>query len=207
MKRNKANWVVSSQLFLQHLVSKPLSLFLALMGMGLVAFAIYERWLGNVYITRLNYVDSTTLILIGLLLLRAVTKLDNKNDLETASMGIISVVSFIFAYEMVYKWSFYFYPWRMPPGELREFILQIWVSMVVMAGFAAGILRFSLGSKIALLIFLVGWVIWLSLGFPQLSDGNSFYVPLVNIQLSWGGIYAINRLTKVALFFFYFLLF
>jgi hypothetical protein len=192
---------------MRRLAQKPLSLLVAFLGLFMIIYALYGRWGGNIYVARLNYIDGTTLIMVALLLLRAVIKLNDDSDLQTVSIGLISAVSFVFAYEMIYKWSFFFFPWRMPPEELREFIIQISVSLVVIAGFSQGIFHLRVGSKIALVIFAVGWLIWLAVGFPQLVDGKIFYVPLVEIPFSGGMIYALNRLTKIALFLFYFLLY
>lgn len=192
---------------MRRLAQKPLSLFVVLLALSMIFYALYDRWQGNIFVARLNYLDGTTLIMVALLLLRAVTRLTDESDLQTVSIGLISAISFVFAYEMIYKWSFFFFPWRMPPDELREFIIQISVSLVVLAGFAQGIFRITLGSKIALVIFALGWIFWLAVGFPQLLDGLNIYVPLIEIPFSWGMIYTFNRLTKVALFLFYILLY
>ena len=192
---------------MRRLAQKPLSLLVAFLALFMIIYALYGRWGGNIYVARLNYIDGTTLIMVALLLLRAVIKLNDDSDMQTVSIGLISAVSFVFAYEMIYKWSFFFFPWRMPPEELREFIIQISVSLVVIAGFAQGIFHLRVGSKIALVIFAVGWLIWLAVGFPQLLDGLNFYVPIVKIPFSWGMIYTLNRITKVALFMFYFLIY
>ena len=178
-----------------------------LLSLGLIAYAVYGWLQGDIYVVRLNYVDSSTLVMVGLLLLRAVTKLDVQSDLQTVSIGLVSAISFIFAYEALYKLSFYFLPWHMPPEELRAFILQVAVSLVALAGFAQGIFRFTRGSKIALAAFIGLWVVWLAVGFPQLRDGLNVYLPLIGVPSSWGMIYALNRLTKLALFLFYFLLY
>ena len=193
--------------FMRRLVSKPFSLIMFLLSLGMIAFAVYGWLHGDIYVARLNYVDSSTLVFVGLLLLRAITKLEKQSDLQTVSIGLVSVISFIFAYEALYKLSFYFFPWRMSPEELRAFIIQVAVSLVVLAGFAQGIFRFTRGSKIALAAFIVLWVIWLAVGFPQLWDGLNVYSPLIGVPSSWGMIYALNRLTKVALFLFYYLLY
>lgn len=192
---------------MRRLAQKPLSLFVVLLALSMIFYALYDRWQGNIFVARLNYLDGTTLIMVALLLLRAVTRLTDESDLQTVSIGLISAISFVFAYEMIYKWSFFFFPWRMPPDELREFIIQISVSLVVLAGFAQGVFRITLGSKIALAIFALGWMIWLAVGFPQLLDRLTIYVPLIEIPFSWGMIYTFNRLTKVALFLFYILLY
>jgi len=193
--------------FLNRLIEKPLSLFVILLALGLIFYAFYDRWQGNLFVARLDYVDSTTLIMVALLLLRAVVKLGDESDLQTVSIGLISALSFIFFFEMIYKLSFFIFPWHMPPGELREFVIQISVALVVIVGFAQGIFRFTLGSKIALGLFIAGWFFWMVVGFPQLGDGLIFYTPLIDIPFSWEMIYAMNRLTKFFLFMVYFLLY
>jgi hypothetical protein len=185
--------------FAGRLSQKPISLLAGIVAVGTIVFSLYHRVLGNVYIERLHYVDSTTLIMVGALVLRAVTKLDRKGDLETSSMALIGALSFLFAYEAIYKWSFYFFPWQMPPEELREFVLQVAISLVVFAGFAQGAFGITGPSVIAACVFVAGWAFWLIVGFPQLWDGQRVYPSVIHLRLTPVVIYNLNRATKVAL--------
>ena len=185
--------------FFARLGHKPITLLGALFAAAAVLFSLYQRAIGNVYIGRLNYVDATTLIMVGVLLLRAVTKLNHESDLETASMALIGALSFVFAYEAIYKWSFYFLPWRMSPGELREWVIQIAISLVVTSAFARGTLRLTRASALAAAAFAVGWIIWLLVGYPQLADGGNIHPAVIDIPFTPGLVYAVNRGTKLAL--------
>ena len=185
--------------FVARLTHKPISLLAALFSVAVILSSVYQRAVGNVYIGGLNYVDGTTLIMVGVLLLRAVTKLDHESDLETASMALIGALSFVFAYEVIYKWSFYFMPWRMSPGELREWVIQIAISLVVLSGFARGTLRLTRASALAAAVFAIGWITWLLVGFPQLADGGNIHPAIIDMPFSPGSVYAVNRGTKVAL--------
>ena len=185
--------------FVGRLSHKPISLLAAVVAVGTILFSLYHRAIGNIYIERLHYVDGTTLIMVGVLVLRAVTKLDRENDLETACMALIGALSFLFAYEAVYKWSFYFFPWQMPPEELREFLLQVAISLVALSGFSHGTFGISGASAIAACLFVAGWAFWLMVGFPQLWDGQSVYPGIIQIPFTPGMIYSLNRATKAAL--------
>jgi hypothetical protein len=185
---------------------KPLTLLTALTSLGAILYAIFQIVREGVYINSLNYVDGTTLIMLALLMLRGVQKLRNESDLQTVSLGIIASVSFVFCFEAIYKLSFFGIPWRMPPADLREFIIQVGVTLVALAGFAQGKFRFTRGSKIALAIFAILWAFWLSLGFPQLWDNQPQFDALINLPLTASMVYYLNRAAKVALFFVYFFL-
>ncbi|MCJ7626467.1 MAG: hypothetical protein MUO76_23490 [Anaerolineaceae bacterium] len=196
-----------SKEFISRLTRKPLSLATTILALGAILYSVYLRAIGNIYIERLNYVDVTTLILVAILLLRAVTKLADRSDLQTFSIALISVLSFIFSYEAIYKWSFYFLPWRMPPEELREFVIQVAISLVILAGFAEGKYRFSRASKITAIAFVLFWTFWLLVGFPQLWDDKNIYPAILNIPFTHGMIYTLNRVTKIMLFLGYYFLY
>lgn len=194
---------IYSKEFLGRLRRKPFSLTTTLLALGIIIYSLYHILIGNIYLSELNYVDGTTLIMVGILMLRAVKRLENDSDSQTVSIALISILSFLFTYEAIYKWSFYFFPWRMPPEELREFIIQVGIGLVVLAGFAYGKFEINITSKIFLTVFVAGWIFWLLIGFPQLWNGETFYSPIWNIPFTWGMIYYLNRLTKISLFFVY----
>ena len=193
--------------FLNRLVKKPLSTLAALVALFTIVYPIYQWGTGSIYVEQLNYIDSTTLIMVGLLFLRGIKKLDQEQDLGTFSTTLLNVISFLFCYEAIYKLSFYIFPWKMPPEELREFTIQVGITLVVLAGFAYKKFKLSKTSIIFLSAFVLGWITWLSIGFPQLLDLQPYYKPLVEIPLTWQTIYIINRATKFALFLAYFFLY
>ena len=193
--------------FLGRLGRKPLSVATTLLALGTILYAVYQRAFGNIYIERLNYVEGTTLIMVGILLLRAVRKLKDNSDLQTVSTALIGALSFIFVYEAIYKWSFFFYPWRMPAEDLREFVIQVAIGLVVLAGFAEGKFRLNRASKIAAIAFVIGWIIWLLVGFPQFWDGKNIHTAILNIPFTKDMIYSLNRATKVSLFLVYYFIY
>jgi hypothetical protein len=191
----------------QRNLKKPLSLLSAVIALGTILYVIFQLIRGQIYLERLNDIDGTTLILVALLMLRGVYRLREEADLQTVSLSLIASVSFIFGFEAIYKWSFYFYPWRMPPAELREFIVQVGVSLVVLAGFGQKKFRFTRGSWMALAIFIALWGFWLMVGFPQLWDGQARYLAILPVHLSWNMIYLLNRCVKAAFMMVYYFLF
>ncbi len=184
---------------LVHLVLRPLSSITALIAAIMILFPLYQRSIGNVYLESLNWVDGTTLIMVGVLLLRGVISLRPDTDLQAVAIALIGALSFVFAYEAIYKLSFFILPWRMPPPELRDFVIQAAIALTALAGFAFGKFRLSLLSWIIAGIFATGWVIWLLVGFPQLNTVGTIYAPIVNVHLTQDRIYLLNRATKIVL--------
>jgi hypothetical protein len=186
---------------------RPLSALTVVLAVALIAISLYQRSIGNIYLEPLNYVDGTTLVMVGTLLLRGVLSRRFDRDLQAVSIALIGALSFVFTYEALFKLSFYTFPWRMPPAELREFLIQVGIGLTALAGFAFDKFEFSTPSRICAGIFVIGWVAWLLVGFPQLTDGKNFYPAVVNVPFTWDMIYALNRATKIALslvyFFFY----
>lgn len=188
--------------------SRPLSLLTALVAIILIIFPLYQRAQGTVYIEPLNYIDGTTLMMIGVLLGRGITSGRDNTDLQAVSMALVAALSFVFGFEALFKLSFYLVSWWMPPPELREFVIQTAITLTASAGFAFGRFTFSRRSQLCLALFVLCWVVWLAVGFPQLPDGGrNFYPASVNIQLSWDQTYYLNRLAKLAWCGLYFFLF
>jgi hypothetical protein len=189
-----------------HLARRPLSSATILLAAILIVYPLYQRRIGNVYIETFNYVDGTTLIMVGILLLRGIFNLWLDTDLQAVGIALIGALSFVFAYEAIYKLSFFILPWRMPPSELREFVIQVAIALTALAGFAFGKFRVSPLSWIFAGFFAIGWIVWLLLGFPQLNTVGNIYVPVVNMYITQDRVYLINRATKIALcLVFYFL--
>jgi hypothetical protein len=186
---------------------RPLSALTVVLAMGLIVVPLYERSRGNVFLESLNYIDATTLIMIGILLLRGVANLRSDTDLQAVAIALIGALSFVFTFEAIFKLAFYTFPWRMSPPELREFVIQVGIALTALTGFAFGKFRVSTTSWIFIVLFAVSWIVWLLIGFPQLNTGENFFTPVINIHLTWDMIYILNRAIKFALclafFFFY----
>jgi len=173
----------------------------------MIIYSLYKRIAGTLYLEQLNYLDITTITMVGVLLLRGVVRLRHDSDGQAASIALIGALSFVFCFEALYKLSFFVFPWRMPPPELREFIIQVGIALTALAGFAFRKFRFSPASLVFVVIFVLCWVIWLVLGFPQLGNGKDIYPPHVNISLTLPMIYVLNRITKIALCLVYYCLY
>jgi len=182
------------------ILRRPLSTLSGAFAALLILVPLYQRMIGNVYLEELNYVDGTTLIMVGILLLRGIVSRHHDTDLQAFSIALIGALSFVFTFEAIYKLSFYVFPWRMPPAELREFVIQVGIALTVLTGFAFVKFRMTKFSWIFTVIFAAGWAIWLLVGFPQLNNGENFYQPIVDFELTRDMIYVLNRALKIVLF-------
>jgi hypothetical protein len=189
------------------ILDRPLSVFTGLFSIVLIIVPIFLWKPGNPYLAALDYVDLTTLILVGLVLLGGVWSLRSDSDLQAVSMALLGAVSFLYAYEAVFKLSFYTFPWRMPPTELREFTLEVAIALCGSVGFAFHRFRISRWSWVCFTVFVIGMLFWYAIGFPQLADNQPVFVPLLDLRLDWKLLYWLNRLTKIALALFYLSLF
>lgn len=178
---------------------RPLSTLTALGAGVMIVYSLYKWIGGGLYLQQLNYIDSTTITMIGVLLLRGVIHLRRDSDSQAASIAMIGALSFVFCFEALYKLSFYTFPWRMSPAELREFTIQVGIALTALAGFAFGKFRLSALSRVFAVVFVLGYATWLLVGFPQLDTGKAIFAPVIDAPLSWTMIYVLNRLTKLAL--------
>ena len=126
-------------------------------------------------------------------------------DLQAVSIALIGALSFVFSFEAIYKLSFYF-QMRMPPDEVREFIIQCGITLTALAGFAFEKFRLSRLNLICAGVFALGWAAWLLAGYPQLG-GRSYYANVLGIVFTYQMTYALNRATKFALCLVYFFLY
>ena len=193
--------------FFQRLVQKPKSLLVSLSACVMLGLTLFELGRGNLYLARLNYVDITTMAMVSLLIIRAVMKLQSSSDLETISIVLVSTLSFLFSYEAIYKWSFYFFPWKMPAQELRELLLQTLVGLTLLTGFAQHLFKMKRTNQFILGIFIVTWISWLLIGFPQIWDGENIHYAVIDLSISKSMIYALNRATKILWFMFHYCLY
>jgi len=193
--------------FANHIARRPLSCASAIFAVLLMLYSLYQLHLGNTYLDSFNWIDGTTFIMIGVLLLRGISSLWRESDLQAVSIALVGALSFVFAYEAIYKLAFFIFPWRMPPAELREFVIQVAIALTASVGFAFGTFRVSAISWYFLGVFVIGGMIWLAAGFPQIYNSETFYRPILNIHFAREMIYMINRATKIALclvyYFFY----
>jgi hypothetical protein len=118
------------------------------------------------------------------------------------------MLSFIFTYEAIYKWSFYLAPFvmPMPPPELRAFAIQAGTALTVLTGFAVRDFTIKKWTLIWLGMFVILWVFWLLVGFPQIW-GESFFPQVIPINFTNDMTYILNRATKLAMFFAYLTIF
>lgn len=191
--------VLASARLVQAGLHRPFSALTFLLAVALVVYALFRLVTGSLYLAQLNFIDTTTILMIAALLLRGVICLRKDPDGQAVSIALIGALSFVFAFEAVYKLSFYAYPRRMAPAELRDFLIQIGIALTASAGFAFGKFRFSKASLGFTAIFALGWVIWLALGFPQLPTGRPYYSALIPVPPAWLLTYLLNRLVKLAL--------
>jgi hypothetical protein len=190
------------------LIKKPLSLLTVLTAGFMITLALYQLINGIVYIEKLNWVDGTTIIMVGILLVRGVVlRWEFDTDLQAVSIALIGALSFIFTYEALYKLSFYAFPWRMPGAELREFVIQVGIALTALVGFAFDRFNVSKLSKVFTIVFIAIWIIWLLVGFPQLESGKNFYPVIINVPTTFDMIYLLGRATKVTLCLVYIFLF
>ncbi len=187
---------------------RPLSALLIALGLFGLAVELVQISLGNLYMTALSNVDGTTLLMMGVLLLWGIFSLRSETDFQAVAFSFVAVLSFVLAYEATFKWSFYLFPfmYSMPNPELRLFLIEGGSALTVLAGLAEGHFRIKKWTLIWFGLFALLWIIWLSVGFPQLS-GQVMYSPVVPIPFTPAMTYVINRATKVVLFFVYLTLF
>jgi len=184
------------------ILTRPLSLLTAALAIIIILYEAIQISSGNLYQEPLNDIDGTTLIMLGILMLWGVFTLRDRTDLHAVSFTLVNMLSFIFAYEAIYKWSFYLAPFvkPMPPPELRAFAIQIGTALTVLTGFAVRDFTIKKWTLIWLGIFVILWIFWLLVGFPQIT-GESFFPQVIPINLTRDMTYLLNRATKLVMFF------
>ena len=190
------------------LVTRPLSLFTAALAILIILYEVIQISRGNLYQEQFNNIDGTTLIMLGILMLWGVFTLRGRTDLHAVSFTLVSMLSFIFLFEAIYKWSFYLAPFRMqmPPPELRAFAIQVGTALTVLTGFAVRDFTIKKWTLIWLGIFVILWGFWLLVGFPQIT-GESFHPQVIPIDLTHDMTYVLNRSTKFVMYLAYLTLF
>ena len=187
---------------------RPLSLIAAILAGLLIIYEAVQIASGRLYQETLNYVDGTTLIELGIMTLVGVFSLRQQSDLKAVSLILIAGLSFIFIYEAIYKWSFYLTPFRMmmPPPEFRLFVIQVGTAATILTGFADGIFTLKKWTFVWLSLFVLLWIFWLLVGFPQIT-GELMYKQVISINFTHDMTYVLNRATKALMFLAYLSLF
>ena len=182
--------------------TRPLSLLTAALAILIILYEIIQISRGNLYQEQLNDIDGTTLIMLGILMLWGVFTLRDRTDLHAISFTLVNALSFIFAYEAIYKWSFYLAPFvmPMPPPELRAFAIQVGTALTILTGFAVRDFTLKKWTLVWIGLFVILWVFWLLVGFPQIT-GESFFPQIIPLNFTREMTYLLNRATKLGLFF------
>jgi hypothetical protein len=192
----------------QWILKRPLSLIAAILAALLIIYELIQIASGALYQSALNNMDGTTLVELGILMLLGVFTLRDQTDLQAVSFTLVAGLSFIFIYEAIYKWSFYLAPFRMdmPPAEFREFVIQCGIAASILTGFAVGFFKLTKWTFIWLGLFVVLYVFWMLVGFPQVT-GGSFSPQVIPINFTHDMTYVVNRSTKLLMFLAYLTLF
>ena len=182
---------------------RPLSLAVAAGGCLIILVSLYLRLSGHMLLGQLNDMDAFTPVMISILILRGLYAMREDTDLQAVSISLIGALSFIFIYEAIYKISFYPPTRPMPPAELRDFLIQLGTALTAAVGFAFGKFHFSRLSRIFAVAFVLLYAFWLLIGYPQVNTSANVYWVIIPFRYTWDMIYAINRGTKVLMFFTY----
>ena len=180
---------------------RPLTAATTLFAFALGGWAVVTLLMGSRYIVALNSVDATTPLMISILLLRGVYAQRAEPDLRIVSVSLIGALSFIYAFEAIYK--FLFMGWVHHSPELRELLLQIATALTVLLPFQIRALRLSRASIVLLVLFAGTMLFWWLIGYPQL-DTPPRMVQYIVLPVSKQTVYLINRGAKFFLFAAYF---
>jgi len=179
---------------------RPFSVIAALAGAAMIAVSVIQIQQGQNYFAPLNDIDQTTLIMIGILILRIVIVLRHDRDLQAASLALIGTLACVYTFEAVYKWAFYLLPWQIPPAELRELVIQIGIALTGLVGFAFGRFQWTRPTRIFTALFVLGWAFWILVGFPQIFDARLYTPEVIHLPLSHDAVYILNRVIKALIF-------
>ena len=183
-------------------IRRPLSSLVAAGAVVvIIAALIYRLVEGNMLIAALDNLDTFTPVMISILMLRGLWAMRRDTDLQAVSMVLIHALSFIFIYEAIYKISFYVPPfYKIPPTDLREFLIQCGIALTAVAGFAYGKFHFSKWSRVFAGAFVLLYAFWMLAGFPQVNTSADVYWKLIPVNWTWNLMYVVNRGTKVLMF-------
>ncbi len=201
---------LSGQYSVRAVLKRPLSLIAAVVALLLIVYEVLQIAGGHLYQKALDMMDATTLVELGILTLLGVSALREQTDLQAVSFTLVAGLSFIFIYEAIYKWSFYLVPFRahirMPPAELREFVIYIGIAATISTGFSSQLFTLKKWTFVFLGIFIALYAFWMLAGFPQITN-QSFYPQIIHIDFTHWMSYAVNRGTKFCMYLAYLTLF
>jgi hypothetical protein len=185
----------------QVLIRRPLSSLAAILALLIILYEVFDIARGELYQPALYFIDGTTLIELGILMLLGVVTLRDQTDLQAVSFTLVAGLSFIFIYEAIFKWSFYLAPFRlhMPAPEFREFVIQLATAATILTGFANGFFTLKKWTVVWLGLFVALWILWLLVGFPQIT-GEVILPRVIPIDFTHSMTYILNRCTKAVLF-------
>lgn len=67
--------------------------------------------------------------MVVILLLWGVFRCRYDNDLQVVSIALVGALFFVLAFDALYNLYFYTFPWQIPHNELREFIIQLAITL------------------------------------------------------------------------------
>jgi len=195
------SWCHEGDINFRAFLKRPLSLTAVVLALLLIVYEVIQIAGGHLYQKALDKMDGTTLVGLGILTLLGVYTLRDQTDLQAVSFTLVVGLSFIFIYEAIYKWSFYLTPFRlhMPPTEFREFVIHVGIAATILTGFANGFFTLKKWTFLWLGVFVVLWIFWLLVGFPQIT-GKVMYQQVVHINFTRDMAYVLNRGTKAAMY-------
>src|SRR6266545_2038480 len=199
--RTLKQWYREGGINLQAILKRPLSLTAAICAVLLIVYEVIQIVNGHLYQKALDKMDGTTLVELGILTLLGVYTLRDQTDLHAVSFTLVAGLSFIFIYEAIYKWSFYLTPFRlpMPPTEFREFVIQLGIAATVLTGFANRFFTLKKWTFLWLGLFVVLWIFWLLVGFPQIT-GKVMFPQVIHMNFTHDMTYVLNRGTKAVMY-------
>ena len=194
-------WCQEGEINFRAFVKRPLSLIAVILAILLIVYEGIQIATGHLYQEALDKMDGTTLVELGVLTVLGVYALRDKTDLQAVSFTLVAGLSFIFSYEAIYKWSFYLTPFRlpMPPAELREFVIEVGIAATILTGFASGHFTLKIWTFLWLGLFVVLWIFWLLVGYPQIT-GEVMFPQVIHIDFTHDMTYVLNRGTKAVMY-------
>ena len=184
------------------MLRKPMSTGLAMIGLlGILYFGYTLLTTGSVYISSLNDLDGTTLVMISVLIVTGGIAFKELNDLQAFGTVVIIVLSFIFLFESIYK--FLFFDWVTDPEDLRTLLLQFGTASAIFLPLGLSYVRFNKAVYVFLALYVLFMFIWWITGYPQIfetEENRVIFLGADRIAVSLNSVFIWNRLTKIWLF-------
>lgn len=142
--------------------------------------------------------------------IRVITYRRGATKVDSGLIALTSTLSFIWLYEIIYHYSFWVYwNYSKPPYIFEDgnyYFLLVFTPIVLCIFTGYRYISLNPIALISLVFFLSTWLIWVMIGFPQVSFPGNLY-PFGSIYISvsnpddWS--YPLNALTKYFLGLFY----